>query len=715
VQHEIPSGTVIGGEYVVERLLGEGGMGAVYLARQRSTFRLRALKILGGRVITNQRDRDRFAREAMIGSLIESEHVVEVIGAGVDETPHGAVPWLAMEYLEGQELLAHVAGQPGQCMPRGNAHVVLEQVFHAIAAAHRASVVHRDIKPENVFLATTKRVGAPFVIKVLDFGMAKIAPDEHTGSVTVTLGTPGWLAPEQLDAGRSSAASDVWSLGLLTFFVLTGSRFWLGQHDDAKLQSLLYESALSPIPKASDRAAHFGRAALLPADFDDWFARCVARDPSQRFQNAEQAWTALAPLLNLQAAADPSASVPPPELSIDAMARQQEAARAPTALLAQVEVKLGPEQVSAPIDRSPASHIRDAAAGIGAPVAAAITAFAPGPGPEQSLAAAGTTTEVHVHSQDAALRQPGAADRTQQSRKLLTILISAGALIVLGATVALALAPSHGHAPEESKVRPESSVAVPAGSTLTPPPTASASPAPLPDMVALPAGSFQLEGATVHVDPFEIDRTEVTVDQWERCVSAAACSAEVATVNVKGAQAWSTLCNWPRRIDRGDHPINCVSGDQAQVMCRWAKKRLPSEAEWYYAAYVAGGERTYPWGLGAAEPGTVNLCGTECASMLRSSRLVMNKKPLKGTYVDPFSETGPVSALARDSTPAGVIGMGGNVAEWTATSSDGKRLRCRGGSWITSELSAADRSFAFALEPGERRANFGFRCARSGR
>jgi len=88
---ELASATVIGGEYVVERLLGEGGMGSVYLACQQSTLRLRALKILGGRVITTKRDRERFAREAMIGSMIESEHVVEVIGAGVDETPYGSL------------------------------------------------------------------------------------------------------------------------------------------------------------------------------------------------------------------------------------------------------------------------------------------------------------------------------------------------------------------------------------------------------------------------------------------------------------------------------------------------------------------------------------------------------------------------------------------------------------------------------------------------
>ena len=147
-------------------------------------------------------------------------------------------------------------------------------------------------------------------------------------------------------------------------------------------------------------------------------------------------------------------------------------------------------------------------------------------------------------------------------------------------------------------------------------------------------------------------------------------------------------------------------------MCHWAAKRLPSEREWYYAAYVAGGERIYPWGNDVAESGSINLCGTECASMLRASGLAKSKEPLEAGYVDPFAQSAPVAALPRDRTPADIIGMGGNMAEWTATSHDGKRVRFCGGSWLSSKLDDAARSFGFALDPSERRANVGFRCAR---
>ncbi|HQB43652.1 MAG TPA: protein kinase, partial [Polyangiaceae bacterium] len=126
----LSSGTLVGGEFIVDRVLGEGGMGTVYLTRQLSTNRLRAVKVLSSKVIADPKARERFKREAMAGSLIESEHVVEVIGANIDESLGGA-PWLAMEYLEGEELTELIGRQPDFILPRPYVAIVLEQVFHA--------------------------------------------------------------------------------------------------------------------------------------------------------------------------------------------------------------------------------------------------------------------------------------------------------------------------------------------------------------------------------------------------------------------------------------------------------------------------------------------------------------------------------------------------------------------------------------------------------
>ena len=230
-------------------------------------------------------------------------------------------------------------------------------------------------------------------------------------------------------------------------------------------------------------------------------------------------------------------------------------------------------------------------------------------------------------------------------------------------------------------------------------------------MVSVPAGDFSLNGVATHVQAFEIDRSEATVTDWQSCVSAGVCSADVAAVNVKAAQAWSVLCNWPRRIERAEHPINCVSQQQAQEYCRWNAKRLPTDAEWYYAAYVLGGDREYPWGKGAPESSSANLCGSECATMLRASGLVKGKQPLSGSFSDAYADTGPVTAFATDETAAGIRGLGGNVMEWTSTRIGGK-VSVRGGSWLSSKLQDLERSATFELNATERRVNVGFRCVR---
>ena len=155
-------------------------------------------------------------------------------------------------------------------------------------------------------------------------------------------------------------------------------------------------------------------------------------------------------------------------------------------------------------------------------------------------AAADNVAKVPPDSHDPRAIAPGACDTPKRSRKFLVILVSVGALTFVGAGVALAVAALQGHHPAQSSPHADSSVAVVAVTTTSSATAtslaASASATSVPaDMVALPEGSFQISGAAAHVDRFEIDRTEVTVQQWERCVSAGACSADVGTVNVKGA------------------------------------------------------------------------------------------------------------------------------------------------------------------------------------
>jgi serine/threonine protein kinase len=284
----------IANDFRIVRRLAAGTMGTVYVAEQVSTGKLRALKVLHSEFALDDKHRERFVREARAGSAIRSEHVVEVVSAGVDEAT--GVPWLAMELLEGRDL-ASVVRQRG-ALPPGEVLEILLQVGHGLGAAHRAGLVHRDLKPENVFLAESRRVGARFTVKVLDFGIAKIVM-AGTLDGTQPIGTPLWMAPEQAtEGGPLGPATDVWPLGLIAFQLLTGKMYWKSVEDEtASVLQLLNEIAMAPIEPASARAARYGARDKIPRGFDAWFARCVARSIDARFRDAGAAVDALAPVL----------------------------------------------------------------------------------------------------------------------------------------------------------------------------------------------------------------------------------------------------------------------------------------------------------------------------------------------------------------------------------------------------------------------------------
>ncbi len=300
-------GSLFANDFEIVRPLSAGGMGSVYVALQKSTGKQRALKLMLAQLVANPDLRRRFHQEARIASMIKSEHVVEVVGAGVDEA--SGAPWLAMELLEGMDLDTAIRSRGP--MTLREARGVLEELCHAVSAAHDAGIIHRDLKPENIFLAASRRAQEASVVKVLDFGIARIAAEastKHTGA----MGSPIWMAPEQTERGEVTPAADVWALGLIAFFVLTGQPFWLSAGDpDGSVQQIMREVLFEPIPKASERARRFGADQLLPRWFDAWFARCVVRDPTQRLPHASAAFSLFAGLESGRASSSmPIASSP---------------------------------------------------------------------------------------------------------------------------------------------------------------------------------------------------------------------------------------------------------------------------------------------------------------------------------------------------------------------------------------------------------------------
>ncbi len=289
----LAEGAIFAGKFRVLGTLGEGGMGTVYLVEQLSTQKRRALKLMRGALAHDPEAGERFAREARVGARVDSDHVVEVVDAGVD--PVTSVPWLVMEHLEGETLAARIAR--GELDPATFAEV-MRQLGHGLGAAHRAGLVHRDLKPENIFLAAPRREGVALTVKILDLGIAKLVEETAGGTgsygfgarATGACGTPLWMAPEQLDRGVITPAADVWALGLIAFQGLTGASYWRAAREaSTSLAHVLSELTIEPLEPPSLRAAELGRAEWLPPGFDAWFAGCVSRDPSQRFGDGQAA------------------------------------------------------------------------------------------------------------------------------------------------------------------------------------------------------------------------------------------------------------------------------------------------------------------------------------------------------------------------------------------------------------------------------------------
>ncbi|MDB4929259.1 MAG: serine/threonine protein kinase, partial [Myxococcaceae bacterium] len=291
---QLVPGMIFARDYRVVRHLSAGGMGAVYVVEQISTHRQRALKIMLPDLVRDPKNRERFTQEATVGARIRSDHLVEVVAAGIDEETE--TPWMAMELLEGEEL-ARVLEQ--RALAPAELLEVYRQLCHGLGAAHRGGLVHRDLKPENIFLAHARRDGAPYTVKILDFGIAKVIGESRTAAMaTSTLGSPLWMAPEQAEQGAIRPATDVWALGLIAFYALTGAYYWRIAHGDFALAMLLKEIFVDPIDPASVRAHLYGRAGLVPPGFDAWFARCVVRDPARRFHDANEALAAIIPVLS---------------------------------------------------------------------------------------------------------------------------------------------------------------------------------------------------------------------------------------------------------------------------------------------------------------------------------------------------------------------------------------------------------------------------------
>jgi serine/threonine-protein kinase len=286
----LAAGQIFANRYEVVRCIGSGGMGAVYEVIHLETERRRALKVMHAHFADSPDFRDRFKREARVAAQIDSDYIVDVFDAGVDDATK--MPFLAMELLRGEEL-ARLLKRVGRLAP---AEVVcwLFQTSLALDRTHKASIVHRDLKPENIFLC--ERDDGPPQIKVLDFGIAKFATSaKGQGQTTNSVGTPLYMAPEQfLPGGEVTPAADIYALGLLAYTLLVGTDYW---HEDLERDENVFAFALiamkGTVEAPSVRALRVAGMHLSPA-FDAWFAKATALSPAARFATASEAVRELA-------------------------------------------------------------------------------------------------------------------------------------------------------------------------------------------------------------------------------------------------------------------------------------------------------------------------------------------------------------------------------------------------------------------------------------
>lgn len=290
-------GTTVAGRYVVEELLGVGGMGSVYRARHQFIGRDVALKFLDPSLIKNERLRKRFLGEARAANQINHEHIIDITDFG--ETEDGIV-YMVMEYLEGHSLEDEI--ERGPLDFRRALRIVL-QVALGLGRAHELGVVHRDIKPANIYL-TRRRMDRDFV-KVLDFGVARIEHDARITGQNMIVGTPEYIAPEQIRSAAATAQSDLYSLGCVLFEMLTGRIPF-----DGKTTVLLVKhiNDTPPLPSSLNRS--------LPAELDRLVMRLLQKKPEDRHRDAYHLVEDLQRLLDvLPAAASSSKPNPAPSSS----------------------------------------------------------------------------------------------------------------------------------------------------------------------------------------------------------------------------------------------------------------------------------------------------------------------------------------------------------------------------------------------------------------
>ncbi len=665
---QLRPGDVFAGRYRVVRLIRAGGMGAVYEAEDTATRRHRALKLMHPSLVQSPDSRMRFQREVFIGAELETEHVVEVLDAGLDQQTQ--VPYLTMELLKGEEL-----GDRLERTPRMSAEEtvsVLSQVARALDKAHGKGIVHRDLKPENIYL--TFREDGTVRAKILDFGIAKLVEEGAKTNATQAAGTPLYMAPEQTErAGHVSPATDIWAVGLVAYRMLVGESYWSGD----SLQQLYRQILMDPITSAVERAAHHG--VQLPPGFDHWFSRCVARNPQERYQSAGQAMQELSNVFGVSISRPIGFTPPPPQ----AFAKTQGAETAPPVVNMTPGQTPHPATVYGGATQYANPQITPAPNGpYTTPMPGPSPFGTPPPGSMGTQVASPEMMHMHHGSSTSAAMLP-VAPAAHAPKKGGNGALIAGVIVgvaAVGAAIFFIL-PSPKPAPDSGTAQADEKDKKEKDKDKDKKPVEKDEKKPLAEVVE-DLNPF----LNVGDKGFALHKHEVTREEYAHFLAQG-----------DKKKAKKPLEGDPLKVGGKDGklPVTWVTYEMADAYCQAIGARLPSATEWDQA--VAGPDkRKYPWGNDwPAKNGDLSI-GKGAAAAL----------------VD-------VGSSSKDHGPYGHVDLAGSVQEWTSTDTKiGKMLRGGDVGSEKDEFEQPGDKFIEATAPagavnlakaGE---HLGFRCAK---
>lgn len=634
------------GRYLLLEVIGKGGFSIVWRAHDEELKRDVAIKVLHTELAGDPVRRDRFFRGARRMMELSGDGVVPILEPSGED---GGYRYFVMELIEGGDLRRAVLAkrvQQSQVIP------LILSVGEALARAHAKSLVHRDIKPANILL---DKNGKPWLS---DFDLVAGGADSTGGTRTdAALGTVGYAAPELLlDAQKAGPRADVYGLGMTALFALHG----------AELRQLVVYGVAEGVRRIIEGLdCHSSIKKVL--------AKAVSVEPEHRHEDAAAFCRALGKAWEESGKGKDEAPIRKDSKKIDGANDSVE--------LNKSESEIGPGEATLPGVRN--TDVQGAKPGAGSEKRRR-TVF----GRDVKEINVGYIV-LGVVALAGALIYGFMAESWGVAKHPIE-LQSLGLEGMSEALKAAAVALSSAQAPPPPPPRcPDEMVFVSGGDFQVGAQT-------IPPVKVLPANQEVLPPKTVQVPSFCMDRTEVTVGEYGKCVSEpggaldggteSACSEPLK--HSKRPSPVNKYCNWLLNEQRNDHPVNCVDWSQADAYCRWAKKRLPTALEWEYAAQGLEIYKALPGNSRPLKQFCWNGPGNGVGELQRES-------------------TCPAGAYEQDRSDTGIMDLAGNVTEWIE-----EKGSKRGSSWGSSRLVLVQPGAPNAAEISP---HSGFRCAREPR